>query len=175
MATMKGEVVETWGVEVVPLSELAEHPDNFREHDVGSIAESIRRFGVWRALVVQRSTGYVIVGNGEMKALEALGLKSGPVRFMDVDDDTARAIMLADNWIPGRGRNMPSELLGLMQEIAGNEDLFQATGADSDDVEALERELADLDKPLKLDSRKMVRKPKAVECPSCGLRFSPKE
>jgi len=169
----RGEVSKLWPVEIVPLATLIEHPENFREHDVGAIAESIRRFGTWRAMVAQRSTRYVIVGNGELKALRSLGAPNGPVHFVDVDDDVARAIMLADNWIPGRGRNMPSELLDLMQELQADRELFEATGADLDDVEDLEREVAELDKPLKLDSRRMVRKTKLIECPECGAKFDP--
>lgn len=160
-----------WPVELVELSSLIEHPENFREHDVGAIAASIERFGVWRPLVVQRSTRHVLVGNGELKALRSLGHFDGPVHFVEVDDDVARAILLADNWIPGRGRTMPTELLELMQELRDDRELFEATGADMDDLEDLEREVAELDKPLKLDSRRMVRKPKKVECPECGHKF----
>lgn len=166
------EVVETWPVELVDLSDLNPHPQNFREHDVGAIMESIRRWGPWRALVVQRSTGNILVGNGEAKALDALGISKAPVRYVDVDDANALAIMLADNWIPSRGRNMDPELLAVMQELREERELFEATGAEDDDVEALEREVADLDKPLKLDSRKSVRK-RAVTCPNCDTKFVP--
>ena len=167
---MAGDVFEHWPVELVPLDTLQEHPENFREHDVGAIAESIRRWGVWRAMVAQESTRCVLVGNGELKALRSMGAQQGPVRWVDVDDDNARAIMLADNWIPSRGRNMPQELRDVMEQLREERELFASTGADDDDIEALERELAELDKPLKLDSRKMVRKTK-ITCPECGHKF----
>jgi hypothetical protein len=164
--------VEIWPVEMVPLADLKRHPRNFREHDTGAIAASISRWGTWRPLVVQKSTGYVLVGNGEMEALGWLGKSEAPVRWIEVDDENALAILLADNWLPSRGRNMPDELLEVMQELALDREMFEFTGADADDVEALEREVADLDKPLKLDSRKMVRKTK-VKCPECGHEFVP--
>lgn len=167
-------VTKIWPVEMVDLDELREHPENYREHDVGAIAASIERFDVWRPMVAQISTKFVLVGNGELKALRALGRKQGPVHFIDVDDDVARAIMLADNFIPGRGRNMPTELLELMHELAIDRELFEATGADDDDLEDLEREVAELDKPLQLDSRKLVRKPRQVACPECGHKFEVK-
>lgn len=170
---MTQDVFEVWPVELVPLDKLTTHPENFREHDVGAIIQSIERWGVWRAIVAQTSTGHVLVGNGELEALRQMKAPNAPVRWMDVDDDNARAILLADNWIPSRGRNMPQELLDVMEQLREERELFEATGADEDDVEALERELEDLDKPMKLDSRKMVRKPKAqkVECPECGAEF----
>lgn len=164
------EVFTTWPVEMTALDTIAPHPDNFREHDVGAIAHSIELWDVWRPLVVQRSSNYVIVGCGEWKALVALGRSEAPVRFIDVDDENAKAILLADNWIPSRGRNMPEELLDLMADLRLDEELFAATGADEDDIADLERDLADADKPLKLDSRKMVGKRK-VKCPECGAQF----
>lgn len=161
------DVFEHWPVEVVPLDTLAEHPENFREHDVGAISESIRRWGVWRPLVVQESTRFILVGNGESKALRVLGQATAPVRWIDVDDENARAIMLADNWIPSRGRNMPEELLALMQELREESELFEATGADDDDLADLERDLADMEKPLKASGPK----PRKVECPECGHKW----
>lgn len=172
MTYPSGEPTRIWPVEIVELSTLTPHPANYREHDIGAIMQSIARWGVWRAMVVQRSTNYVIVGCGEYKALVASGETHGPVRFMDVDDDNARAILLADNWIPSRGRNMPSELLALMQELAEERELLEATGADEDDLDELLREVEDLDKPLKLDSRKAVKR-RPVECPACGEKFVP--
>lgn len=165
------QAVEIWPVELVGLDEIAPHPRNYREHDVGAIAASIERWGVWRPLVVQSKTSYIIVGNGEYLALQSLGRPNAPVRWLDVDDENALAILLADNWIPSRGRNMPEELLDVMRDLALERELFEFTGADDDDVEALERELAELDKPLKLDSRKMVRKPQTAVCPECGHKF----
>lgn len=165
------DVVETWAVEMVPLRELQLHPKNYRDHDVGAIAESLRRWGPWRALVVQRSTNFVLVGNGEAKAFDLLGTETVPVRFVDVDDANALAILLADNWIPSRGRNMDPELLEVMQELREEREIFEAAGVEDDDLEALEREVAELDKPLKLDSRKMVRPKAKITCPECGHTF----
>ena len=61
-------------------------------------------------------------------------------------------------------------MVGLRQEDA---ELFEAAGVEDDDVEALERELAEADKPLKLDSRKMAPRRKPVACPECGHKFIP--
>jgi ParB-like chromosome segregation protein Spo0J len=166
------EVVETWHVELVPLATLNLHPRNYRDHDVGAIAESLKRWGPWRALVVQRSSNTILVGNGEAKAFDLLGVEKVPVRWVDVDDANALAILLADNWIPSRGRNMDPELLEVMQELREERELFSAAGADDDDLDALEREVADLDRPLKLDSRKMSpKKGLKITCPECGHKF----
>lgn len=168
---------KSFGAIYVPIDTVTEHPANYREHDEGAIAHSMAHFGgAWRALVVQESTGYVIVGNGQLKAHRLAGDTEVPVLFKNVDDETALAILLADNWIAGRGRNMPAELLEVMQALAEERELFEATGADADDVEALAKEVADLDEPLDIGGKRKARKKAAVEieCPHCGERFVPK-
>jgi ParB-like chromosome segregation protein Spo0J len=166
-------VTREWMVELVPIDSVQPHPENFREHDVGAISVLISRMGLYQPIVVQRSTGFIAVGNGRWKALKALGHVEIPVRYEDWTDDEARAVLVGDNWIHGRGRNQDPELFELMQALQAEEELFAAAGLEDDDVEKLEQELAEADKPLKLDSRKMVRKPKPVECPKCGARFVP--
>ena len=161
------DVFEHWPVELVSLGQITPHPENYREHDVGAIMESIRRWGVWRPLVVQRSTGFILVGNGEYRAIAQMGAPNAPVRWMDVDDANARAILLADNWIPSRGRNMPQELRELMEQLREERELFESTGADDDDIEDLDRELADLEKPLKSPKPRKVQ----ATCPECGHKF----
>jgi ParB-like chromosome segregation protein Spo0J len=167
---VSGDVFEAWPVELVPLDTLTEHPENFREHDVGAIAHSIERWGVWRALVVQESTRHVLVGNGELKALRALNAPNAPVRWIDVDDDNARAILLADNWIPSRGRNMPEELRAVMEQLREERELFESTGADDEDFEDLVRDIAETEKPLDVKAPKP--RTQKVECPECGHKFT---
>jgi ParB-like chromosome segregation protein Spo0J len=168
---MGSDVFEAWPVEMVPIDLITRHPANFREHDIGAISESIRRWGVWRPLVVQKSTGFILVGNGEHEALrDVLKRGTAPVRWIDVDDANALAILLADNWIPSRGRNMPAELLEVMRTLQEERELFESTGADDDDVEKILLELEDeegLGKPL---STPKPRK-KTATCPECGAKF----
>jgi ParB-like chromosome segregation protein Spo0J len=166
----------SFGAVYVPIDSVREHPRNFREHDEGIIAHSITELGrgeAWRALVVQKSTGYVLVGNGQLKAHRLRGDAEVPVLYRDVDDDLALAILLADNWIPRRGRDMPSELLDVMRELQTERMLFEAAGADDDDVEALAQEVADLDSPLDLGASKPSRAKRPIRalCPECGHEF----
>lgn len=78
-------------------ADLIPHPENPRVGDVAAIAESIEANGFYGALVVQRSTGHVLVGNHRLAAAVELGLDRVPVVWADVDDDRARRILLADN------------------------------------------------------------------------------
>jgi ParB-like chromosome segregation protein Spo0J len=171
---VNGSVSREWAVEVVPIDSVAPHPRNYREHDVGAIAASIHRFGLYLPVLVQRSTGYIVAGSGRWKAQKALGATEIPVRYEDLTDAEAVAILVADNWIPTRGRNLDAELLELLQELREEEDLFEAAGVDDEDLEALYREVEEDAKPLKLDSRKMGPKPRKMTCPECGHTWEAK-
>ncbi len=172
---MPSDPVKLWAVELVPIDSIKPHPQNYREHDLGAIHVSIERFSMYLPLVVQRSTRFILAGSVRWYAEQNRGTEEVPVRWLDVDDSEARAILLADNWIPRRARDMDQELLDLMTSLRQeDESLFEAAGVEDEDGEALERELAEADKPLKLDSRKMIRKPRMATCPECQTKFEVK-
>lgn len=164
-------IEKLWAVELVPIDSLSPHPENFREHDLGSIHTSIEHFSLYLPIVVQRSSRIILAGTGRWIVERQRGSTEIPVRWVDVNDQEARAILLADNWIPRRARDMDQELLDLMTSLRMEDaDLFAATGVEDDDVEALEREVAEADKPLRLSSPKPKAKKKLV-CPECGHRW----
>lgn len=167
------EVVQTWGADLVDIDSVQPHPANFRDHDVGAIAASIARWGVWRAIVVQRSTGYILVGNGEWKALQSLHARKVPVRYVDVDDVNAEAILLADNWIPRRGRDDTAAMLQIMVDVHDDEDLMNAIGIDDDDLNDLTRRLDAEDEPLSVSEPRSRKSREPITCPSCGHRWTP--
>lgn len=90
-------IINESAVESVAISKLIEHPKNPRHGSVEAIAESIAKNGFYGALIVQKSTNRVLAGNHRLKALKHLGITEAPVIFVDVDDDRALRILLADN------------------------------------------------------------------------------
>lgn len=87
----------------VPLDELTLYPGNAKRHDIDLIRASLRRFGQYRAAVVQRSTGYVCVGNGMVEAARLEGWTELGAVYRDIDDDEARELVLLDNRSQERG------------------------------------------------------------------------
>ena len=83
--------------EVVPVSKLSEHPMNPRKGDVAAIESSLKFNGFYGAVVAQKSTGHVLVGNHRFRKFVENGAKKIPCFMIDVPDDEAVAIMLADN------------------------------------------------------------------------------
>ncbi len=81
----------------VTKDELQQNPANANNGDVDAIEESIAANGVYQPVIVQRSTGYILVGNHRYLAMVKRGMEHIPVIYLDVDDLEAKRIMVADN------------------------------------------------------------------------------
>lgn len=85
-------------IEDVSVDKIHQHPQNARRGNVRKIQESIEAHGFFGCLIVQQSTGYILAGNHRYKAAVGLGYKTLPVHYLDVDDQQAKKILLADNY-----------------------------------------------------------------------------
>ena len=84
----------------VPLDEVSPDPRNARRHgsrNLAAIKESLTRFGQVKPIVVARSTGHVVAGNGTLQAAQELGWASIAVVYVDGTEAELRALALADN------------------------------------------------------------------------------
>jgi hypothetical protein len=124
----------TLSVERAKLADLRHYPGNARRGDVTAIRESLRANGQYRPLLVQRSTGFVLTGNHTMDGMEVEGWIDADVTYLDVDDDQARRIVIADNRTSDLGGYDERALLTLLREVG--EDLT-GTGYDTDDFDDL--------------------------------------
>lgn len=82
------------------LDELVPDPLNARVHgerNLASIRASLEQFGQVEPLVVQKSSGRVIGGNGRREAMLALGMEEADVVDVDVDDATATRMAITLN------------------------------------------------------------------------------
>lgn len=157
------------GYEVVALEHLVPYPGNPRRGDVGLITESVAANGFYGAVVAQRSTRYVLAGNHRLAAAAAAGLSELPVIWVEVDDATARRILLADNRtndLAGYDNERLAALLGSLEDLTGTgyitEDISTLLGADRS---------ADLETFTAGDSDAESRNPASHTCPSCGSVF----
>jgi len=128
-------------IEYVPADAVQRHPDNPRQGDVGAIHTSITKNGVYRPLIVQRSTGYILAGNHTYEAMLYSDMDEVPVVYRDVDDETARRIMLADNRTADLGDYDNAVLADLLQSLPD----LDGTGYDGDDLDDLLTSLAEKD------------------------------
>lgn len=128
--------------ETVAIDSLRPHPRNVNQGDLGAIHESITANGFYGNVVAQRSTGHIIVGSHRWQAAQQAGLTEIPVTWVDVDDDAALRIMLADNRTARLGSDDDAALAELLKELAEDGGL-EGTGFDGDDLDALLAEVAD--------------------------------
>jgi len=118
------------------IADLIPHPENPRDGDIGAIAESIQENGFVGSLVAQCSSSHVLVGNHRMQAAAALDYKKLPVHWVDVDDDTALRILLADNRNSDLATYRDDDLAKTLAHLAKKGKLA-GTGYDGDDLDAL--------------------------------------
>lgn len=104
-------------MELVPITQITEHPKNPNKGDMDRISESVEENGFYGAIVVQRSTGYIIVGNHRYKAAVAADLREVPVCYVDVEDDHALRILVADNRTGEFGKRDQASLTELLKEL----------------------------------------------------------
>lgn len=116
---------------------LREHPRNPNRGDLDAIEDSVRHNGFYGALVAQRSTGYILSGNHRWKVAQRLGLATVPVIYIDVDDDRALRILLADNRTSELAHRDPTTLLELLDELDATKDGLAGLAYTLDDMEEL--------------------------------------
>lgn len=85
---------------LVPIDSLVEDPDNARIHpeeNVQAIRSSLESFGQVLPIVVRRSDGKVLAGNGRLAVMRALGWKFAAAVRVDDSDALAAAYSRTDN------------------------------------------------------------------------------
>lgn len=120
-------------VETIGIDTVEPHPDNARVGDVEALAESLTRFGQVKPIVVQKSTGYVVAGNHTRMAAVSLGWEEIAACLLDLDDETAKAYLLADNRLSDRAKYDQAKLYDSLESMLD----LDGTGYDLDYVESL--------------------------------------
>jgi hypothetical protein len=124
-----------------PVSGLRTHPRNARQGDIGAICQSIDHNGFFGACVVQEGTGYILVGNHRYQAAIHSGATTVPAIFVDVDDEHALKILLADNRTNDLASYDDSALAELLEEVRADYGL-DGTGYDDEALRELLDDLA---------------------------------
>lgn len=139
----------------VAISSLVGYPTNPRRGDISAIAESLKAHGQYRPIVVQIGTNFILAGNHTYKAAKKLGWKKIKVTYVDVDENQAKKIVLADNRLTDlAGYNEPllKNLLTALPELEG-------TGFTQSEVESLDRLISGEDKAPMSDSKPLPSDP----------------
>lgn len=153
------------GLEFVEPDALQPHPANPNQGDVGAIGDSIDSVGFYSTIYAQRSTGRILAGEHRWLALKERGATAVPVIYLDVDDEDALRILIADNEIPRRTSHADdARLSALLTDLAQQTGRgLVGTGFDGDRLDAL---IADVSRPLRLT--KGPQDEERERCGECG-------
>lgn len=127
--------------QLVDIDSVRPHPQNPREGDVGMIHESIEANGFFGALIVQKSTGHIIVGSHRWKAAKLRKLAKLPALIVDVDDALALRIMLAENRANDLASYNSAALADLLKDLNASEAGLEGTLFTVDELDELLKEL----------------------------------
>lgn len=125
----------------VALERLTPHPANPNQGDTGLLCEVLDANGFAGAVLAQKSTGILIDGETRLNAAKSTGLKTLPVIWCDVDDDTRDRLLAEYNETARRGTNDERKLLALLTGLSGTPLGLTGTGFDGDDVDRLRAQL----------------------------------
>jgi len=115
---------------LVPISELRRFPNNPREGYIGAISESLRLLGQYRPIVVNKRNNQILKGNHTAGAASALGWTEIAVVYVDVDDEQATRIVLADNRTADKATYDSDLLLSAISHL----DTLEGSGFDQEDL-----------------------------------------
>ncbi|NBO54510.1 MAG: DNA modification methylase, partial [Actinobacteria bacterium] len=106
---------------------------NPRKGNIAAIAESLEVNKQYRPIVVQKSTNKILAGNHTWQAAKKLGWTKIAVVFVDVDDEGAKRIVLADN----RTNDLADYDTAILAELLKDLGSSSGTGYSAQDMETI--------------------------------------
>lgn len=125
--------------QMVKVGTLKPYEKNPRKGNVRAIADSLATNKQYRPIVVQKSTKRILAGNHTWQAAKILGWDSIAVVFVDVDDDQAKRIVLADN----RTNDLAEYDNRILAELLKDLQTPEGTGYSQTDMDALLQNIED--------------------------------
>lgn len=128
----------------LPLADLTLLPGNPRQGDIGAVSESMRVNGVYQPIIVNKGTktgrpNEIIAGNHRAQAAKALGHETIPAIVLDLTDEEAKRIALADNRTSDLADYDNDALLLMLQDLPD----LAGTGYNGDDLDDILDETPD--------------------------------
>lgn len=140
--------------------------ENPKEHNIGEIVQSIKRFGFIELPVVNDTTGFLVAGHGRVTALQFMYKDAEELpKYIEVEKDTqewlvptlhvtfdtdieAKAYLIASNTLTIDGGWNEAKLLEMLAEIDAITQNLSGIGFDSDDITDM---INNQDDPLTFD------------------------
>jgi len=135
------EEAATW----VGVEDLRRWEENPRKNKaaISHVAESIERFGFASPIIAREEDNMIIAGHTRYEAALKLGLKSVPVRYMDLSKADSKLLALADNKTAEIAEWDEEELEKVLQSLVDEGHNVEGLGWDEKELQ----ELIDLSDP----------------------------
>lgn len=158
----------------IPIDSVREHPSNYNHADEEKLAQLLDSHGFYNAIVVQKSSGLIVVGNHRHRVAAAKGAATIPGFWLDVDDDEAEEILAADNLSARLAVFDEARLLELLRARSESPRGLEPTGYSEDDLAALAKGLEPPVPPGPPDEFPEFGDDIPVDycCPRCGYEGS---
>ena len=101
----------------VAIDELKPYPNNPRRGNIKLIADSLKEYGQYKPIIVNKSNNEILVGNHTHAAAKTLGWTEIEVAFIEVDEETAAKIVLVDNRAGDLSEYDNNALLELLERL----------------------------------------------------------
>jgi hypothetical protein len=154
----------------VPTDSLRPHPENPRRGDVAAITESLLRFGQVRPIVATLD-GVVVAGNHVLAAVRELGWPEVAAVREDLNEDDARAYLVADNRLAELGTYDDAGLAAVLESLGPGG--VAGTGYRGDDLDAVLSKLRP-EAPASFQAIDPDALESDFQCPGCGYEWSGK-
>lgn len=141
MATVSGLVRYHPDLEplLIAITNVEPHPDNPNNGDLDAVAVSIEVNGMYRPIYAQKSTRHIVAGNTTYAACLALDATTIPVVWLDITDEQATRILLADNKTAALAVRDPALETALLLGLEPSDLGLQGTGYTADDLDTLKK------------------------------------
>lgn len=137
MTVITWEGPEVLRQHLVPVDEVMPHPDNYRRGRVERIAESLRRFGQMRPILVWEERRLIVAGNHTYRgAVEELSWTHIAALLVPMTEADAKAYLVADNRLSDLATNDDDALAAALASLE-DEDRYDGTGWTPDEYEDL--------------------------------------
>jgi DNA modification methylase len=123
-------------VDPATLTPWSQNPRN-NEEAIAKVARSIERFGFASPIVARTADGRIIAGHTRHAAAMSLGLRDVPVRFLDIDEQKASALALADNRLGEIATWDDEGLAAILEGLAAEDVDLDGLGWDEDELDGL--------------------------------------
>ena len=164
------EIDKKW-YKLVDIYEVVPDERNSKDHDIGTLCQSMQRFGYTQPILVNTKDKKILAGHGRVLGLQTLkeqGYEAPkriledadkwfvPCYFIDIDNkDEAEAYLIADNRLTELGGWIDDKLINSLEHILKQTGTLDGTGWDLEDVDDL---IQDLEEPINVDDEEIAVK-----------------